>query len=206
MIRNYNELPLGRYMDIVAAVEKTEDPLQRQVAVIAILNGKTEDEVLDLPLTEYRELAEAAAFVEQPCPERLMKVADTYRLGEWELKPTKDFRHIITAQYIDYLSFVKDAERNVPQILSCFLVPKGHKYNEGYDIVEVQQAIRDCMSVADALALAAFFLQRYVDSIKASLTFSRRLLRRLKGKEKERLEERLQALRGLMRSGDGSPM
>ena len=122
------------------------------------------------------------------------------------MKPTKDFRHIITAQYIDYLSFVKDAERNVPQILSCFLVPKGCKYNEGYDIVEVQQAIRDCMSVADALALAAFFLRRYVDSIKVSLTFSRRLLRRLKGKEKERLEERLEALKGLTRSGDGLPM
>lgn len=209
MITSYKELPLGRYMDIVAAVEKTEDPLQRQVAVVALLGGISEDEVLDLPVAEYKAMLVAGAFIEQPCPERLMKVADTYRLGKYELIPTKDFRKITTAQYVDYLSFIKDTkgvEQNAAQILSVFLIPKGCKYNEGYDIAEVQRAIRDTMSVADALALTAFFLRRYVKSIKASLGFSRRLLQRMKGQRAETLEERLQSLTLLTRSGDGSPM
>lgn len=209
MITSYKELPLGRYMDIVAAVEKTEDPLQRQVAVVALLGGISEDEVLDLPVAEYKAMLVAGAFIEQPCPERLMKVADTYRLGKYELIPTKDFRNITTAQYVDYLSFVKDTrgvEQNAAQILSVFLIPKGCKYNEGYDIADVQRVIRDTMSVADALALTAFFLRRYVKSIKASLGFSRRLLQRMKGQRAETLEERLQSLTLLTRSGDGSPM
>lgn len=205
MIKNYNELPLGRYMDIVAATTNEEDPLARQVTTIAILNGMTEEAVLSLPLAEYRELAAAAAFLERPCPERLLKVADTYRLDKWELKPTKDFRHIITAQYVDYLGFVKDAEHNVPQILSCFLIPKGCKYNEGYDILEVQQAIRDNITVADALALAAFFLRKYTDSIKGSLAFSRRLLKGKKGTKAEMLRQEAERLTALVRNGDGSP-
>ena len=206
MITNYKELPLGKYMDIIAAVEKEEDPLKRQVTMIGMLNDLTEDEVLNLPLAEYKEKVVAASFMQQPCPENLMRAAETVRLGKWELKATKDYRKILTSQYVDYLNFVKDAEHNIPQILSVFLIPKGCKYNEGYDIVEVQAAIRQNMSVADALGMAAFFLERYVASIKASLGFSRRALRRVKGSRKEEMTAELERLTNLLQNGDGSPM
>ena len=206
MITNYKELPLGKYMDIIAAVEKEEDPLKRQVTMIAMLNDLTEDEVLNRPLAEYKEKVVAASFMQQPCPENLMRAAEMVRLGKWELKATKDYRKILTSQYVDYLSFIKDAEHNIPQILSVFLIPKGCKYNEGYDIVEVQAAIRQNMSVADALGMAAFFLEGYVASIKASLGFSRRALRRVKGNRKEEMTAELERLTNLLQNGDGSPM
>lgn len=207
MIKSYKELPVGRYIEMLRRTEEVEDELQKQVCIVAGLSGLTEDEVLDLPIQDYTRMAADAAFLSEPCPEGQMRRLATYRIGDFVLVPVKDFRKITTAQYIDFQSYAKDAEHNIVEMLSIFLVPDGCRYNEGYDIAEVQRAIADNLSVADALGLAAFFLTRYVESIKASLGFSRKALRHLpRGARKEAARRELERLTASMRNGDGSPM
>ena len=57
-------------------------------------------------------------------------------------------------------------------MLSCFLVPRGKEYNEGYDILDVHNAIREEMSVAEVLALLAFFFKSWEKLIRSTLTSS----------------------------------
>lgn len=113
-----------------------------------------------------------------------------------------------TAQYIDFQTYTQDTMRNLPQILSCLLIPQGKKYNTDYDIIEVQDAIRTHLSVTDCNRLSAFFLRRWRISIKGMLIYSRWQIKRVKDKSKRaQLMQEAQKVTTLLSAlGDGSQM
>ena len=208
IIDNYNKLNIGRYLEIqeVSQNESLED-IDRQVQILSILTGVAEEEILHLPITEYKELVARSAFLN---PENINyhPIAKKYLVGGFELIPVKDFRKIETAQYIDFQTYAPDLDRYLVEFLSVILVPKGHRYNEGYDILEVQKAIRDDMSVSDGVSIAGFFLTWCRRSIQDSLNYSKRMAEKIK--DKTRREEMLRKIeeqeRLLQTSGDGSQM
>ena len=160
IIDNYRDLPIGMYLDI-CAIDKDEsiDELQRQVSIIAILTGRTEEEIYNLPLEQYRELAAKTSFLAREYDGEVL-TAKTYGINGMVLIPIDDYRKITTAQYIDFQTFAREPEKNIVELLSCMLVPKGKKYNQDYDVLELQKALRMHLSVADALSLLAFFFHQ----------------------------------------------
>ena len=206
IIDNYRKLPIGKYNEIVKLCETEMDEVDRKVKIVGILTGLTDDEVLALPLTDFTECCAKAKFIDLPCPETLIpSVSKSYPVGEFNLVPVTDMRKVTTAQYIDFLAFSKDKEHNIVEMLSCFLVPKGMDYNEGYDILDVHNAIKEEMSVAEVLALLAFFFGSWTRSIHSTLSSSERMARRVKDKEKRQMiMERIAELRSTI-SGVGSP-
>ena len=213
IIDNYADLPVGKYLDILAANEGTAEDIDKQVATIAILTDKTEEEILALPVPDYTALARAADFLrhEDKGEHRLAK---RYTLGGLALVPCTDIRKMTTAQYIDFQTLTKDGDydRHLPEVLSCFLVPDGKSYGEGYDFADVQDAIRRHLSVTDALSLLAFFfvsLQTLTDDF---LTLSERATKAIRDKAtrramRQRIREARKAMKGTPSpsAGDGSP-
>ncbi len=208
IIDNYNKLTLGKYMEIqeVSRNDSLED-IDKQVQILSILTGVAEEEILHLPNQDYKELVVKSGFLD---PENINyhPVAKKYILGKFELIPCRDFRKIETCQYIDFQTYAPDLDKYLVEFLSVILVPKGHRYNEGYDILEVQKAIREEMSVSDGVSLAGFFLTWCRKSIKDSLNYSKQEAMRIKDKTKR--EEILGKIREQERlletSGDGSQM
>lgn len=206
IIDNYRKLPIGKYNEIVKLCETEMDEVDRKVRIVGILTGLTDEEVLALPLTDFTECCAKAKFIDLPCPETLIpSVSKSYPVGGFNLVPVTDMRKVTTAQYIDFLSFSKDKEHNIVEMLSCFLVPKGMDYNEGYDILDVHNAIKEEMSVAEVLAVLAFFFGSWTRSLHSTLSYSERMARRVKDKEKRQMMmERIAELRSTI-SGGGSP-
>lgn len=168
MIDNYADLPLGRYLDIeaVSRDDALED-IDRQVRIIAILSGRTERDLLAAPIAEYADLAAKTAFLARPCPAG--RTARQYIAGDFTLIPTADLTKVTTAQYIDFQTFAPDADAHLVELLSVSLVPEGMTYNDGYDLADVQAAIREHLSVQDALALVADFFRRWLALTRATL-------------------------------------
>ena len=208
IIDSYNRLTLGQYMEIqeISRNESLED-IDKQVQILSILTGVAEDELLHLPIQEYKELAVKSGFLN---PENINyhPIAKKYILGGFELIPCRDFRKLETCQYIDFQTYAPDLDNHLVEFLSVILVPKGHRYNEGYDILEVQKAIREEMSVSDGISLAGFFLTWCRKSIKDSLNYSKQEAMRIKDKTKrEEILRRIAEQEKLLgTSGDGSPM
>ena len=208
IIDNYNRLTLGQYMEIqeISRDESLED-IDRQTRILSVLTGVAEEEILHLPIAEYKELVVKATFLN---PENINyhPVARKYILGDFELIPTRDFRKLETCQYIDFQTYAPDLDNHLVEFLSVILVPKGHRYNEGYDILEVQKAIREEMSVSDGISLAGFFFFWCRKSIVDSLNYSKQEAMGIK--DKTRREEILKKIREqeelLRTSGDGSQM
>ena len=208
IIDNYRDLPIGLYLEI-CDIDRREDleDIKKQVSIISVLTGMAEEDIYDLPLADYRELAAKTHYLSHPYEGEIL-TAKNYIVGKFTLVPIEDYRKITTAQYIDFQTFAKDAERNIVEILSCMLIPKGKKYNQDYDVLEVQKALREHLCVADALSLLAFFFVQYRQSIKDSLTYSREMAMRLRDPEKKRrmLREIQKEEDRLLKLGDGLRM
>lgn len=206
IIDNYDRLLLGQHQSIVAISkdEKLED-LDRQVKILSILSGLSEDEVLHLPIAEYKEMVRKSRFLEEPAV-RLRPLGRHYQVGDFDLCPVTDYRKLETAQYVDFQTYAPQMDEHPVEFLSIILVPKGHRYNEGYDILEVQEALRKNMSVAEGATITAFFLTLCSKSIRDSLNTSRQEAKKIRDRKKReevmgmiRQQERL-----LDGSGDGS--
>ena len=134
IIDSYNKLTLGKYMEIqeVSRNESLED-IDKQVQILSILTGMAEEEILHLPIQDYKELVAKSGFLD---PENINyhPVAKKYLLGKFELIPCRDFRKIETCQYIDFQTYAPDLDKYLVEFLSVILVPRGHRYNEGYGV------------------------------------------------------------------------
>lgn len=195
MIDTFAALPVGTWLDILAAQEANPDPVDRQVATLALLTGLSEKRILALPIAEYSDLARRAEFL-ATAPVRLPRAAKTYKVGEWTLRVQGDLRKITAAQYIDFQTFAPQGDAALVELLSVVLIPDDAPgYNDGYDIAAVQTAIRADLSVDDALALAAFFLSKYAALIRSTETSLKRLTRRERNPQRrEAMESRLAIL------------
>lgn len=207
IIDSYDKLTLGKYQEIQDIyADEGLDELDRQAQVLSVLTGISADEILHLPIGEYKELVSRASYLS---PDRMAyhPVASRYLLGGFELVPVRDYRKLETCQYYDFQTYAPLLEKYQAEFLSVILVPKGHRYNEGYDILEVQKAIREEMSVADAASLTGFFLPWCATSIQDSLNCSRQAAAGLRDRRmRRRILRQIRELESLLpTSGGGSP-
>ena len=54
------------------------------------------------------------------------------------------------AEYIDFQRTIikKNYLENLPALLSIFIIPKGHKYNDDYDILELRKVKKQQEAIA----------------------------------------------------------
>lgn len=204
IIDSYDRLPLGTYLDIMAACKDDMEETDRQVRIVSLLSGIDEDTLLRMPIAEFRSLSVKARFLETEIPQRNHPLTKTLTLGDMTLRVVTKVTKITTAQYIDFQTFVQDPARLV-ELLACFLVPEGCEYNEGYDIDDVYAAIREHMMVTDAHAMAAFFFRRLQQLTGSFLYYSVLMAKRIKDKTKRRTmtEQARKALEDFRIAGDG---
>lgn len=168
MIDNYNDLSLGLFLDIDAVLHSDAEEIDKQVDIIALLTGEDRDTILALPLEEYAALSAKTDYLRHECPPAT--APDRVIVGGLVLNPVRDFTKINTAQYVDFQTFSKGLPGRLPELLSVLLVPDTARgYNEGYNVADVQDAVRS-LPLPVALGLAGFFFACLSASIADSLT------------------------------------
>lgn len=209
IIDSFAALPVGTWLQILdIARDPAREDVDKQVATLALLTGRSEREILNLPLSEYESLARKSEFL-GVAPARLPRVARTYQAGEFKLHPAINLQKITAAQYIDFQTFAPEGDKRLVELLSIALVPDGAGYNDGsYDIEAVKDAIRADITVGQALSLTAFFLTKFASLIRSTRISLSRLAKTERNPErreavKERLTEMERALEVLMNVGVG---
>ena len=130
-----------------------------QAELLAIYADTDPDVIMSYPLTKYHKLLERFYndyFTDFSKAEPAIK--DKYTAGDMVLVPMLDFTQITVAQMMDFSVLSVDPIENIEKLLAIFLLPKGKKYNDGYDLMEVQKAILK-MSFNELSPLLAFFLK-----------------------------------------------
>ena len=136
-----------------------EDMQEIQAELLAIYADTDADTIMNYPLTKYHKLVEKFYndyFTDFSHAEPAIK--DKYTAGDMVLVPMLDFTQITVAQMMDFSVLSVDPIENIEKLLAIFLIPKGKKYNDGYDLMQVQKAILK-MDFNEVSPLLAFFLK-----------------------------------------------
>lgn len=210
MIDNYNKLSIGKFRELQNIDLQGMEDIDIQVSIISILNDMAEDDVINLPLPEYKKLAQATRFLSVP-PQPLNTIPKKIVIGNREFYVVDDIRKMTAGQYIDYQNYLSHkSEDYLPHILSCFVIPKGEKYGDS-DISEIIDLFNKELSIITALSISSFFLRKWESLTKATLTYLAWKMKRMMKKEqnpivKEKMKEAMEKMttfRSILNDGGG---
>ena len=180
-----------------------EDMQAVQAELLAIYADTDLDTVMNYPLTKYHKLVEKFYndyFTDFSHAEPAIK--DKYTAGDMVLIPMLDFTQITVAQMMDFSVLSVDPIENIEKLLAIFLIPKGKKYNDGYDLLEVQKAILK-MDFNEVSPLLAFFL-KWFQGCRQAIQISCLEEVRKQTKKIQKLEKRIQKRKKKMRKASPS--
>ena len=136
----------------------------------------------NIAYTEYLKYLNELSFLSQPIPKS--KLLTEFKLNGRDYTVDINVMGFSTAQFIDIRQYMRQQAGWV-DMLSTVVIPKGHKYNDGYDIEQAKADIGS-LDVPTANAILLFFstfVKRYQ---RLSLNY----LQFLMMKEKWRLKRR----------------
>lgn len=195
------KLTVGQYQDIYKVHKSDMDELDKLTEFVAILTGKTNREVEDMPMPEFKRLStEISTLLNQSefkaRPKRFMNVN-----GKW-WGITYEPKYLRTGQYLEIQHFTKgDIVDNLHLLMASLVYPikktwfgKKPGKNDSSKHEQVAYEMKDALFV-DVYSACVFFCQLLRDSISVLTPFLMKEFKRLN------LPER--TLTDLMTSMDG---
>ena len=147
----WSNVTLRQFLELQKLLQ-IEDENERLISIAELFLG---DEVNNLPIPEFAKKVKELDFLKEEIPNTL--IVKSIKVNGREYTIDAVLGHITTAQYIDYQNWMKQ-ENNYAGVLSVFFIPKGHKYNDGYDIEEV---LKDMLELPiDVVCSECFFFSR----------------------------------------------
>lgn len=192
--KNWNDITIGVYKELneILKFERTDDEIMDEVnlsiALLSTLCDADEDEVASLTINDFKALAAQCAFLNE-MPK--VRIKDKYIINGKEYRVQYNVQDMTMAQYIDYQTFVKEKDKHLSNIIACFLIPKGKKYGDGYDIQKVKDDIGNHLSIVDANSILFFFVLLYQSLTKAMLTYSIRQMKKARKKMNKEEQEKI---------------
>lgn len=209
MINNYKDLTLEKYIELYELDIQGLTELEIQSNIIAILSDMTVDEVLDLPIPQYKKLAQQTAFMTVPPQVKPRKISKITINGK-NFKVLDKIEDMTTGQYIDYQTYISNSDiKMLPYTLSCLIIPEGEKYGDSNTVEDLKQ-----MTVEEALTISNFFMNKSRTLIRTTLRYlgwkMKRKMKKVKDETvKTQMMEAIQKLHSLqssLKDGDGFQM
>ena len=165
------DVTLYQFNEIEKAVN-IEDDTERVFRLAEIVYG---EDVTNLPLKDFNEQIKQLDFLNDEVP----SVTPPKKL---EINGRKYYTdcllgNIKTAQYIDFTNHSKT--NDVAKILSVFIIPEEHKYNDGYDMIQVINDI-NCLPIPVVNGIAFFFGRQFSKFIEIFQRYSVKKITKMK--------------------------
>jgi len=171
----WDDVPIAVYKEICGITESDASDTEKTVSLIAVLCGVPEDEVWALPLTEVGVLAKSIGWVFNFGFDTAKK-PHKLRLPSGEYSVEYDVSKMSIAAYVDFQNYFKDRKRFMGALLTTFVIPKGHKYAEGYDCAVLAKTFENEVPITTYNTLLYFFVLTSLNSIRAMQIYSALML------------------------------
>lgn len=199
IIDDWSKVTVAQYDAMVEIQQKHSEDSAKYI--VEMLYGI--DDAERLPMHIYSAyLAGLRSFHRQDVRAAQLTKDATYRIGDTTYRVNLSPNAFTAGQYIDFVNSVRD-KAPMARVLTALIVPDGHEYNDGYDVGKAAEDMGK-LPVTAAFAVFNFFCEWSKRSIRTSLRFLTRQMRRGADKERkakvEELKNRLQELYRLMAS------
>lgn len=199
---SWDNISINKYYkiyDILFDETPGEEEINKQVRLVSVITGKPEEEIWNMPLTESTALISKLIFLNKF--DIKSRSFSTITVNDEEYDVQADASKMTTSQFVDYQMFTKLPFRDaIDKLLSIFVIPKGHLYNDGYDIVALQRDFRENMPFKLAQEILGFILSKYRTSLESSLTYLENQIKKMKnrGQDTTEMQEKIQEVKNLL--------
>lgn len=174
------DLPLAKYLKTLEIFnDKNLSDLDKNIEILAIYSDTTVDEILKLrPDAVGAHMAEMSERISSYKPSN-SKHPKKIKINDQVYKVNYNIGKLNMAQYIDFQQTIikKNYLENLPALLSIFIIPKGHKYNDDYDILELRKVLENNMTLDEALSIIFFLKTKSISLIKLKLLYYKLMLK-----------------------------
>lgn len=187
--RKWDEVPIKIYKEITQIVDGDGDETSKSVALIATLCGVPEEEIWNLSLPEVGSLSRQASWVwdfdfdKDKKPHKLRVAGEEYVVNY-------DVTKMSIAAYVDFQNYFKDKDRFMGALLTTFVLPKGHKYADDYDVAALAQKFEAEIPITTFNTLLYFFVLTSLNSIRGMQIYSDLMIKKLMKSKSLTKEER----------------
>lgn len=175
----WSNIDVKTFKEIQDYLSTTQDGnIEQSVHLLSLIEGKDEDTYFNMPINKLTEEFEKLKFMEST--PQAAQVKNSYKINGTEYVLTTNLQEMTVAQYIDYQVYIKNPQQYMQEMLTVFLIPKGKKYNEGYDVAEAAKDMGN-LPIEDAYGIS-FFLTVLLQSLTKVTTSSalKKMLKELK--------------------------
>lgn len=189
---SWKDINLKEYKKIVEIVNRELDSdLEKDIAILAVLLNVSEDSLYNLNVTELKRLLEQMSWIREEKYTYSNKIKKMKKLiidgKEYVVNP--DINSFTVSQYLDFQNFWDKRNERMGNLLAVFIIPKGCRYNEGYDVIELADRLEEVFSLDDWNDVCFFFLKHYNNSIKVSLIYSVWVMKKMIWKTKDKTKK-----------------
>ena len=174
------ELPLSKYLKTLEIFnDKYLSDLDKNIEILAIYSDTTVDDILKLRPEEVgAHLADMSNVISSYKPSN-SKHPKNIKINDNVYTVNYNIGKLNMAQYIDFQQTIvnKNYLENLPALLSIFIIPKGHKYNDDYDILELRNILENNMTLDEALSIVFFLKTKSISLIKLKLLYYKLMLK-----------------------------
>lgn len=187
-VKSWKDINLKQYKKILDITKRELDSdLEKNIAVLSVLTSIPEDKIYDMNLQEVQDgLRQISWLTEEkykynPNLRNLKKIVIDGE--EYEINP--NINNFTVAQYLDFQHFWEKREEYMGNLLAVFIVPRGKKYNEGYDVIELADRLEEVLNLDYWNNICFFFLMTSDYLMRASIKSSVSKLKKMIRKEKD---------------------
>ena len=188
-VKSFNQISIKLYRKLKEVTEDlSKSELVKSVEIVALLNDKTVDEVLHLPIPEFNSLVAETSFLDHPKLENPKATAPRFiKIGDQKFSLELDVYKWSTARFIDFQTFIKEGSRPEDKMycnaLACILVPEGKEYGKDYDPLEVARLIEDSLDIVTAKQVFFYWKRRWLGSLKVIQSYLTWILKKVQKKD-----------------------
>ena len=165
-INSWDECPINTYYKIADCLSEDAPAVDRNIRLLSILCDVDEQRIWELPLGEVGAMLDRVSWINSFDFDTRIRLK-FIKIDGKEYNIVPDLFDFTVAQYVDFQTYWKDRNHKLAEMLSVFIIPSGKKYNQGYDLLEVQKLIGDNLPITTAQSICFFFMMRLANSIRA---------------------------------------
>ena len=197
--KSWDEVPLD-IADKIYEIFRNEDYdlYDIEFKVISLLTDIPEDDLWNLDMDEVPYYTSELSWIFKEFDFSKSNPGKTLKVSDREFTITSDLQDFNIAQYIDFQTLWRKwtedkSSKNLCDMLTVFLIPKGKKYTTDYKASEVSEFLLHNLPITKANQILYFFLLSLARSVRATeITYKvmmKILTKRTKTKEeKERIK------------------
>ena len=183
------DLPLAKYLKTLEIFNDASlSDLDKNIEILAIYADTTVDSILklrpDVVEDYFAEMSNSISSYKPSNSKRPKKI----KINDQVYTINYNIGKLNMAQYIDFQQIIvkKNYLENLPALLSIFIIPKGHKYNDDYDIIELRSILENNITLDEALSIIFFSKMKSISLIKLKLLYYRSMLKIMRWTTKDK--------------------